>query len=303
MAVPKYYEMYHSFLQSLSDGEEHPYSDVKKKVIEDFKLTDTELAELLPSGKQPVFSNRIGWCRTYLKKAGLIESPTKAHFMITKSGREVLKSGREITNETLREFPSFVKFIDSDTKKIKDSSEEKESLNNDETPQETLERVYGELNNVLKDELLTRIHEKSPDFFEKMVVELMEKMGYGRGQITQKSRDEGIDGMVYQDKLGFDVIYIQAKRYDLEKTVGRPELQKFGGAIPEKNVKGLFVTTGRFSQDAQKYANDRHIILIDGQRLAELMIEHDFGVSTEYTYRIKRIDMDAFEEEDRSFIV
>ena len=298
MAVPKYYEMYHSFLQSLSDGEEHPYSDVKKKVIEDFKLTDTELAELLPSGKQPVFSNRIGWCRTYLKKAGLIESPTKAHFMITKSGREVLKSGREITNETLREFPSFVKFIDSDTKKIKDSSEEKESLNNDETPQETLERVYGELNNVLKDELLTRIHEKSPDFFEKMVVELMEKMGYGRGQITQKSRDEGIDGMVYQDKLGFDVIYIQAKRYDLEKTVGRPELQKFGGAIPEKNVKGLFVTTGRFSQDAQKYANDRHIILIDGQRLAELMIEYDFGVSTEYIYRIKRIDMDVFEEED-----
>ena len=297
MAVPKYYEMYHSFLQSLSDGEEHPYSDVKKKVIEDFKLTDTELAELLPSGKQPVFSNRIGWCRTYLKKAGLIESPTKAHFMITKSGREVLKSGREITNETLREFPSFVKFIDSDTKKIKDSSEEKESLNNDETPQETLERVYGELNNVLKDELLTRIHEKSPDFFEKMVVELMEKMGYGRDQITQKSRDEGIDGMVYQDKLGFDVIYIQAKRYDLEKTVGRPELQKFGGAIPEKNVKGLFVTTGRFSQDAQKYANDRHIILIDGQRLAELMIEHDFGVSTEYTYRIKRIDMDVFEED------
>lgn len=297
MAVPKYYEMYHSFLQSLSDGEEHPYSDVKKKVIEDFKLTDTELAELLPSGKQPVFSNRIGWCRTYLKKAGLIESPTKAHFMITKSGRELLKSGREITNETLREFPSFVKFIDSDTKKIKDSSEEKKSLNNDETPQETLERVYGELNNVLKDELLTRIHEKSPDFFEKMVVELMEKMGYGRGQITQKSRDEGIDGMVYQDKLGFDVIYIQAKRYDLEKTVGRPELQKFGGAIPEKNVKGLFVTTGRFSQDAQKYANDRHIILIDGQRLVELMIEHDFGVSTEYIYRIKRIDMDVFEED------
>lgn len=298
MSVPKYYEMYHSFLQSLSDGEEHPYSDVKKKVIEDFKLTDIELAELLPSGKQPVFSNRIGWCRTYLKKAGLIESPTKAHFMITKSGREVLKSGKKITNEVLREFPSFVKFIDGDTEKVKDTAEEKDSLNNDETPQETLERVYGKLNNVLKDELLTRIHEKSPDFFEKMVVELMEKMGYGRGQITQKSRDEGIDGMVYQDKLGFDVIYIQAKRYDLEKTVGRPELQKFGGAIPEKNAKGLFVTTGRFSPDAQKYANDRHIILIDGQHLAELMIEHDFGVSTEYTYRIKRIDMDVFEEED-----
>jgi len=298
MAVPKYYAMYRSFLQSLSDGEEHLYIDAKKKVIEDFKLTDSELAEMLPSGKQTVFSNRIGWCRTYLKKAGLIESPTKAHFRITKAGKEVLKSSEEINNETLRKFPSFVKFIDGDTKKAKDSAEEKEALSNEETPQETLERVYGELNHVLKDELLNRIHEKSPDFFEKLVVELMEKMGYGRGQITQKSRDEGIDGMVYQDKLGFDVIYIQAKRYDLEKTVGRPELQKFGGAIPEKNAKGLFVTTGRFSQDAKKYANDRHIILIDGQRLAELMIEHDFGVSTEYTYRIKRIDMDVFEEEE-----
>ena len=298
MAVPKYYEMYKSFLQSLADGEEHPYTDVKKKVIEDFKLTDEDLAELLPSGKQPVFGNRIGWCRTYLKKAGLVESPIKAHFIITEAGKKVLKSGEEITNDTLRKFPSFVKFIDGDTGKGKDSAEEKEDLSNDETPQETLERVYGELKHVLKDELLTRIHEKSPEFFEKLVVELMEKMGYGRGQITQKSRDEGIDGMVYQDKLGFDVIYIQAKRYDLEKVVGRPELQKFGGAIPEKNAKGLFVTTGRFSLDAQKYANDRHIILIDGQRLADLMIEHDFGVSTEYTYRIKRIDMDVFEEED-----
>lgn len=232
------------------------------------------------------------------EKGGVDRKSDKSAFYDYKIRKRSIEIREKITNEVLREFPSFVKFIDGDTKKVKDTAEEKDSLNNDETPQETLERVYGELNNVLKDELLTRIHEKSPDFFEKMVVELMEKMGYGRGQITQKSRDEGIDGMVYQDKLGFDVIYIQAKRYDLEKTVGRPELQKFGGAIPEKNAKGLFVTTGRFSPDAQKYANDRHIILIDGQHLAELMIEHDFGVSTEYTYRIKRIDMDVFEEED-----
>lgn len=232
------------------------------------------------------------------EKGGVDRKSDKSAFYDYKIRKRSIEIREKITNEVLREFPSFVKFIDGDTKKVKDTAEEKDSLNNDETPQETLERMYGELNNVLKDELLTRIHEKLPDFFEKMVVELMEKMGYGRGQITQKSRDEGIDGMVYQDKLGFDVIYIQAKRYDLEKTVGRPELQKFGGAIPEKNAKGLFVTTGRFSPDAQKYANDRHIILIDGQHLAELMIEHDFGVSTEYTYRIKRIDMDVFEEED-----
>lgn len=284
MPIPKYFQMYHSFLKSLSDGEEHLYSAVKQQVILDFQLSAKDLEEMLPSGKQTVFNNRIGWCRTYLKKAGLITSPTKAHFTITKAGRAVLSSGEPITNDTLREFPSFIQFIDGDVKKDKKALEKSDALNADETPQETLERVYSELNHVLIDELLNRIHQKSPDFFEQLVVALMEKMGYGRGQVTQKSRDEGIDGMVYQDKLGFDVIYIQAKRYDREKTVGRPELQKFGGAIPEKNAKGLFVTTGKFSQDARKYASDRHIILVDGQRLAELMIEHDFGVSTEYTY-------------------
>ena len=170
--------------------------------------------------------------------------------------------------------------------------------NSDETPQETLERVHSELNKVLKDELLIRIHQNSPDFFEKMVVELMEKMGYGRGVVTQRSRDEGIDGIVYQDKLGFDVIYVQAKRYDLDKTVGRPELQKFGGAISEKNAKGLFVTTAKFTADAKQYADERHIILIDGQKLAQLMIEHDFGVSTEYVYKVKKIDSDLFEDEE-----
>lgn len=159
--------MHRSFRQSLSDGKEHPYTDVKKKVI---KLTDEDLPGLLPSGKQSVFSNRIGWCRIYLKKDGLIESPKKAHFMLTKAGKGVLESGEEINNGTLRKFPSFIKFIDGDTKKAKDSSEEKEALSNVETPQETLECVYRELKHVLKDELLNRIHEKSADVFVKLVV-------------------------------------------------------------------------------------------------------------------------------------
>lgn len=295
MAVPKYFEMYKSFLRGLEDGKEHPYIDVKKQVIKDFNLSDADITELLPSEKQSIFNNRIGWCRTYLKKAGLIESPSRAHFVITTEGKRILNTVDVISNDTLRTFPSFVEFMGGE---VNNGQEIVTVDNSDETPQETLERVHSELNKVLKDELLIRIHQNSPDFFEKLVVELMEKMGYGRGVVTQRSRDEGIDGIVYQDKLGFDVIYVQAKRYDVDKTVGRPELQKFGGAIPEKNAKGLFVTTAKFSADAKQYADERHIILIDGQKLAQLMIEHDFGVSTEYIYKVKKIDSDLFEDEE-----
>lgn len=249
---------------------------------------------MLPSGKQSVFSNRIGWCRTYLKKAGLIDSPSRAHFIITDEGKRILDTADEITDDTLRQFPSFVEFAGSGSE-AKDAVTKDED-DKDETPQETLERVHSELNKVLRDELLTKIHDNSPEFFERLIIELMEKMGYGTGKVTQLSRDEGIDGIVYQDKLGFDVIYIQAKRYDLEKKVGRPALQQFNGAVPDGG-KGMFVTTGGFSAEAIKYANDKHIILIDGQRLAQLMIDYEFGVSTEYIYKVKKIDTDLFEEE------
>ena len=295
MAVPKYFEMYKSFLRGLADGAEHPYIDIKNQVIKDFNLSDADITELLSNGKQSIFSNRIGWCRTYLKKAGLIESPSRARFVITASGKQIFDTVDVITNDTLRRFPSFVEFVDGETS---NNQVDITADSNDETPQEILERVHNELNKVLKDELLTRIHQNTPEFFEKLIVELMEKMGYGRGEVTQRSRDEGIDGIVYQDKLGFDVIYVQAKRYDMDKTVGRPELQKFGGAIPEKNAKGLFVTTAKFSADAKQYADERHIILIDGQKLAQLMIEHDFGVSTEYVYKVKKIDTDLFEDDE-----
>lgn len=294
MAVPKYSKMYRSFLKALQDKEEHAYIDVKNQVISDFNLTEGDIAELLPSGKQSIFSNRIGWCRTYLKKAGLIDSPSRAHFIITDEGKRILDTVDEITDDTLRQFPSFVEFAGSGSE-AKDAITKDED-NKDETPQETLERVHSELNKVLRDELLTKIHDNSPEFFERLIIELMEKMGYGTGKVTQLSRDEGIDGIVYQDKLGFDVIYIQAKRYDLEKKVGRPALQQFNGAVPDGG-KGMFVTTGGFSAEAIKYANDKHIILIDGQRLAQLMIDYEFGVSTEYIYKVKKIDTDLFEED------
>nr|WP_297885582.1 restriction endonuclease [uncultured Blautia sp.] len=294
MSVPRYFEMYKSFLRSLEDGNEHPYIDAKKQVIADFHLSEEDVSELLPSGRQSIFTNRIGWCRTYLKKAGLIESPSRARFVITEAGKHILQTVEVITNDTLRTFPSFVAFIEGNTEENPVAVLEN---NNDETPQETLDRVQSEINKVLQDELLTQIYQNSADFFEKMVIELMEKMGYGRGEVTQKSRDEGIDGIIYQDKLGFDVIYVQAKRYDPEKTIGRSELQKFGGALPEKNAKGLFVTTAGFSPNAKQYANERHIILIDGQRLTKLMIEYECGVNTEYVYKVKKLDSDFFEEE------
>lgn len=294
MSVPRYFEMYKSFLRSLEDGNEHPYIDAKKQVITDFHLSEEDVSELLPSGRQSIFTNRIGWCRTYLKKAGLIESPSRARFVITEAGKHILQTVEVITNDTLRTFPSFVAFIEGNTEENPVAVLEN---NNNETPQETLERVQSEINKVLQDELLTQIYQNSADFFEKMVIELMEKMGYGRGEVTQRSRDEGIDGIIYQDKLGFDVIYVQAKRYDPEKTIGRPELQKFGGALPEKNAKGLFVTTAGFSPNAKQYANERHIILIDGQRLTKLMIEYECGVNTEYVYKVKKLDSDFFEEE------
>ncbi len=294
MAVPKYSEMYKSFLKALEDRKEHAYIDIKQQVISDFDLTDDDIAKLLPSGKQTVFSNRIGWCRTYLKKAGLIDSPSRAHFVITDDGKRILDTADEITDDTLRQFPSFIEFVGCGRETNDTVARDEDDKS--ETPQETLDRVHLELNKVLRDELLTRIHDNSPEFFEHLIIELMEKMGYGTGKVTQLSRDEGIDGIVYQDKIGFDVIYIQAKRYELDKKVGRPALQQFNGAVPDDG-KGMFVTTGGFSAEAIKYANDKHIILIDGQRLAQLMIDHEFGVSTEYIYKVKKIDTDLFEED------
>ena len=298
MPIPQYLKMYPSFLKSLSDGAEHPLSDAKQQALADFGLTEEDLKEMLDSGRQSVFNNRIGWCRTYLKKAGLIESPSRARFIITEEGKKVLESGEEITNELLMRYPSFREFFNGKPSENTDHAEaETREEDSEETPEEAMDRLQKKMYQLLQDELLQKIHSNTPAFFERMVVELMEKMGYGWGKVTQSSRDEGIDGLIYQDKLGFDVIYVQAKRYDPEKKVGRPELQAFGGAIPEKSAKGLFVTTGRFTADAIQYAEKRHIILIDGQRLTELMIEHDYGVTTEYTYKLKRMDTDCFEEE------
>ena len=249
----------------------------------------------LPSGGMGVFVNRIGWARTYLKKAGLVDSPKRGYVQITEEGRRVLGADIAITNNYLMRYPSFAEFQNRTVPQ--DKPEEVQEVS--ETPQETLDRVYKTINSELAEELLSEIMRQSPSFFETLVVDLMKAMGYGDGFVTKASGDDGIDGIIHEDKLGFNLIYIQAKRWNPSVSIGKPEIQKFAGAMmgPPKIEKGLFITTAHFSQGARDYGEAQHIILVDGQKLTKLMIEYGLGVATQKTYLIKRVDSDYFAEE------
>ena len=295
MALPKYNELYQPVLSILSDGKVWPIRKVWEKAGELLRISPEEMAMTLPSGGMGVFVNRIGWARTYLKKAGLIDSPKRGFVQITGEGRKALEEGVEITNSYLMRYPSFAEFQNRTVPQ--DKPEEVQEVS--ETPQETLDRVYKTINSELAEELLSEIMRQSPGFFETLVVDLMEVMGYGDGFVTKASGDDGIDGIIHEDKLGFNLIYIQAKRWNPSVSIGKPEIQKFAGAMmgPPKIEKGLFITTARFSQGARAYGEAQHIILVDGQKLTELMIEYGLGVTTQKTYLIKRVDSDYFAEE------
>lgn len=299
MSLPKYYEMHKPFLEYLGDGKEHRLKELKIYVSQQFHLTEAELAELLPSGRQTVFINRLGWARTYLKKAGLIESPARATFVITEEGKKVLEENPKVIDvDYLMRYEKFQEFqgvLNSDAEIEGKGAEEKE-----ETPDDVFEDAFKKINKGLQDELLNEVMKLSPQAFEQMVLDLMSKMGYGTfenaARTTGKSNDEGIDGIIMEDKLGFDLIYIQAKKWNEEHTVGRPEVQAFVGAIAGRGGKGLFVTTSKFSKQAVEYAEKQHIILIDGEKLTEYMIEYNFGVSEKRTFAIKVIDTDTFND-------
>ena len=305
MAIPKYHEFMKPILLLLKDETPHKRSDMYEKFAIQFRLTEEEKEEWLPSGKQQVYKNRIGWALTYLKKANLIESPTRATFTITDSGKSVLKENPEVVDqEYLMKFDSFKGF----KKNIDDSVNDDQQIvvtPSGESPQDMLDRAYKAITSTLTDDVLNEVMNQSPDFFEKLVVDLLVTMGYGgskieNSQVLGKTGDEGIDGVIKEDKLGFDKIYIQAKRWDIERTVGRPEIQKFVGALTGQGAtKGAFITTAGFSKDAKEYVSKQHackIVLIDGQTLAALMIEHNLGVSVESTYLIKKIDFDYFND-------
>jgi len=274
-----------------------------KRLSETFSLTEAEREQLLPSGRQRLFDNRVGWARTYLAKAGLVESARRGHWRITQRGKDVLgENPPKLDAKYLERFPEFVAFKTVGRERPEVPAEE-DLFSSKRTPRELIEDGHDRLRNELVEELLSRIMKCSPEFFETMVVELLVKMGYGgsqadAGRAIGRSGDEGIDGIIKEDRLGLDAIYIQAKRW--ENPVGRPEIHRFVGALQgQRATKGIFITTSRFSDDAKQYASSiaTKVVLVDGEELARLMIDSDVGVSIEATYEIKRIDNDYFAEE------
>ena len=301
MAVPKYDELMKPLLIAVSDGETYKMKDVTALLAEQLNLSSDDLAEMLPSGRQTVFKNRVGWAKTYLKKAGLLDSPARATIVITNAGKQVVADNPEkIDSKYLEQFPSFVDFA-SAPEPLDDSNPASEvSKPSDLTPDDQLEDAYKEINDSLASDLLSEVLKIPPYTFEKFVVDLLLKMGYGKADFgshaTVASGDDGIDGIIMEDKLGFSLIYMQAKEWAVDKVVSQPDIQSFVGAIAGKKGDGLFVTTARFSQKAKNYAHTHHIILIDGERLANLMIEYNFCVSTRKTFEIKALDTDALAE-------
>lgn len=301
MAVPKYDELMKPLLIAVSDGETYKMKDVTALLAEQLNLSSDDLAEMLPSGRQTVFKNRVGWAKTYLKKAGLLDSPARATIVITNAGKQVVADNPEkIDSKYLEQFPSFVDFT-SAPEPLDDSNPASEVPKpSDLTPDDQLKDAYKEINDSLASDLLSEVLKIPPYTFEKFVVDLLLKMGYGKADFgshaTVASGDDGIDGIIMEDKLGFSLIYMQAKEWAVDKVVSQPDIQSIVGAIAGKKGDGFFVTTARFSQKAKDYAHTHHIILIDGERLANLMIEYNFCVSTRKTFEIKALDTDALAE-------
>ena len=304
--IPDYQTLMLPLLKIVSDGKEHIYRDLIEKLSIEFNLTDEERKELLASGTQPIFDNRVGWAKTYLKKAGLIDSPKRATFIITELGVNTLKKGlNKIDAKYLKQFPSFLEFQNASRSDldIEEGITAKDII--DQTPEEKLDIAYRRIRKALASELLNRVIDLSPAFFERLVVELLVKMGYGgslkdAGKAIGKSGDEGIDGTIKEDKLGLDIIYIQAKRWKPGNVIGRPELQKFVGALAGQGAKkGIFITTSYFSKEALEYSpkNETKIVLIDGEQLAQLMIDYNLGCATQQIYEIKKVDSDYFGED------
>lgn len=301
MAIPDYQSIMLPLLRFASDEKEHSLRESIEALSNEFCLTDAERKELLPSGQQPTFDNRVAWARTYLTKAALLESARRGYFRITQRGREVLsKKPSEVNVKFLEQFPEFIEFrAKRNEPKEEAQTAEAESL---QTPGELLESAYQKLREDLSAELLKTVKECSPSFFERLVIDVLVKMGYGgsrkeAGRAIGRSGDEGIDGIINEDRLGLDVIYIQAKRW--QTPIGRPEIQKFAGALQGHRAnKGIFITTSSFTRDAEDYVAkiNSKIVLIDGEQLSQLMIDHNVGVTPVTSYETKKIDSDYFIE-------
>ncbi len=306
MPIPDFQSIMLPLLELASDGKEHSLEEARNLLAKRFNLTETERGELLPSGRQRRFDNRVAWAKVYLQRAGLLKGQRRAHFEITDRGRQVLDERPSRIDialldrfEEFREFRAASRRGDDETTEAGGPAVEP----TDATPEELLEQAYQRIRAELTSEVLARVKAASPRFFENLVVELLLKMGYGgdraeAGRAIGQVGDEGVDGIISEDRLGLDVIHIQAKRWN--GTVGRPEVQKFVGALHGKRArKGVFITTGTFSADAKDYVAhiEPRVVLIDGRQLAEYMVDLNVGVTPKTSYELKRIDSDFFVEE------
>jgi len=307
MAVPPFHAFLHPLLEVLADGQEHRAADIYNAVADRIGLTQEDRTELLPSGKQRRYANRIGWAKTYLDKAGLLDTPRRGYARITDRGRQALATGERIDLEFLHRFQEFQDFRynlnDEDDSSEPTSAPAAGSDKASKTPEERLEDLVRSMNRELALELLGQLRDKEAAFFEHVVVRLLVKMGYGgsiedAGKAVGRSGDGGIDGIIKQDRLGLDNVYVQAKRYAADRTVGGGDVRNLGGALQmRKATKGVLITTSTFTKDAIDTARQiGTIVLVDGEQLAQLMIEYDLGVATEATYAVKKVDQDFFDD-------
>lgn len=300
MTIPDFQSIMLPLLELVADGESHSVNDATEILAQQFNLSEEEKSRLIPSGS-PKFYNRVGWAKTHLKKAGLLEYPQRGYFQITERGLEVLQENpSDINIRFLKRYPEFVEFRQSHQ-----TNDGIDIINGEEdelTPEEALENAYLKIREDLAEELLETIIKSSPAFFEKLVIELLVAMGYGGTQRDAARAvggvgDGGIDGIIDEDRLGLETIYIQAKKWQPDSRVSRPQIQSFVGALTGNNArKGVFITTSDFTADARSYASGLSIkvVLINGERLANLMIDYGIGVSTRFTYEIKNLDSDYF---------
>lgn len=304
MSIPDFQTLMRPLLELHLDGKEHINRELVDALAKQFSLSDEERKEMLPSGRAKTFDNRVGWAKTYISNAGLIESPRRSISTITTAGQRVLKEHSGAINlQFLAKFPGIKSFREK--KNESDSEQTSTPLNiaeSSETPEEALDNAYLKIRRDIEQEIISKIMSNPPEFMERVIIDLIVKMGYGgnrkdAGEAIGRTGDEGIDGIIKEDPLGLDIIYLQAKRY--EGTIGRPEIQKFAGALLGQHAKkGIFITTSNYSKEAKDFASkiDAKIILIDGPTLAKLMFEHGVGVSVNAIYEVKRIDTDYFEE-------
>lgn len=304
MAIPDFQSIMLPLLEYLGDNTERSNQEIREAMEGHFALSEEEKRELIPSGRQPVFKNRLAWAKSYFKRAGLLRSPQQGVYGITPRGLELLAEKPErITIKLLMQYPEFKVFREGAGAKNGQDGDGGEGIVEEITPREMVESGYGKIVEELAESLLENVRSCSPRFFERLVMDVLLAMGYGGGReaggvLTAKGADNGIDGVIAEDRLGLESIYVQAKRW--EGTVGRPEIQKFAGALQgERARKGIFITTSDFSKEARAYAAaiENRIVLVDGRRLAALMVEYNVGVSLETRYDIKRMDSDYFLEE------